>query len=74
MAEPGATRAPILSEETCAELHELLGFRHVFIYIYAEKLDYEQTLENAKRVNAVFPNVSEELDAFITWLKKQEND
>ena len=75
MAEPGAdARLRILSEETCAELYKLLGFRHVFIYIYAEKLDYEQTLENAKRVNAVFPNVSKELDAFITWLKKEEND
>ena len=74
MAEPGATRAPILSEETCAELYKLLGFRHVFMYIYAEKLDYEQTLENAKRVNAVFPNVSEELDVFIAWLKCQESD
>ena len=74
MAEPGTARAPILSEETYAELHELLGFRHVFIYIYAEKLDYEQTLKNAERVNKVFPSVSKELNAFITWLKKEEND
>ena len=74
MAEPGATRAPILSEETCAELQELLGFRHVFTYIYADELDYEKTLENATRVNAVFPNVSEELDVFIAWLNRQEAD
>ena len=74
MAEPGTARAPVLSEETYAELHELLGFRYVFMYIYAEKLDYEQTLENAKRVNAVFPKVSKELDAFIAWLKRQESD
>ena len=74
MAEPGTARAPILSEKTYAELHELLGFRHVFIYIYAEKLDYEQTLKNAERVNKVFPTISKELDAFIMWLKKEEND
>lgn len=74
MVEPGATRAPILSEETCAELQDLLGFRHVFLYIYGAKLDYEQMLKNAERVNKVFPSVSKELDAFITWLKKQEND
>ena len=74
MADPGTARAPILSEETYAELYELLGFRHVFIYIYAEKLAYEQTLKNAERVNKVFPSVSKELDAFITWLKKEEND
>ncbi len=74
MVEPGTARAPILSEETYAELHELLGFRHVFIYIYAEKLDYEQTLKNAERVNKVFPTIFKELDAFIMWLKKEEND
>ena len=74
MAEPGTTRAPVLSEETCAELQKLLGFRHVFIYIYANELNYEKMLENAKRVKAVFPNVSEELDVFIAWLKKEEND
>ena len=74
MAEPRATRGPVLSQKTCAELQELLGFRHVFLYIYGAKLDYEQTLENAKRVKAVFPNISEELDAFITWLKQRESD
>ena len=74
MAEPRAIRGPVLSQKTCTELQELLGFCHVFVYIYGAKLDYEQTLENAKRVNAVFPNISEELDAFITWLKEQEND
>ena len=74
MAEPRATRGPVLSQKTCVELQELLGFRHVFVYIYGAKLDYEQTLENAKRVNAVFPNISEELAVFIAWLKKEEND
>ena len=74
MAEPGTTRSPILSQKTCAELQELLGFRHVFLYIYGPKLDYKKMLENARRVNAVFPNVSKELEVFITWLKQEEND
>ena len=74
MAEPRATRCPVLSQKTCTELQELLAFRHVFVYIYGAKLDYEQTLENAKRVNAVFPNVSKELDVFIAWIKQQESD
>ena len=74
MAEPGTTRSPILSQKTCAELQELLGFRHVYLYIYGPKLDYEKMLENARRVNAVFPNVSKELEVFITWLKQEEND
>ena len=74
MAESRTTRAPILSEETCIELNELLAFRHVFIYIYSDELDYEKTLENAKRVHEVFPSVSKELNAFIAYLKRQEND
>lgn len=74
MAEPRTTRAPVLSQKTCAELQDLLGFRHVFIYIYGAELDYEQMLENAARVNEVFPKVSEELIAFIAYLEKQESD
>ncbi|MDE0399449.1 MAG: hypothetical protein OXL96_16775 [Candidatus Poribacteria bacterium] len=74
MAEPKTTRVPVLSEKTFTELQDLLGFRHVFVYIYGAKLDYEQMLKNAERVNKVFPSVSKELNAFITWLKKQEND
>ena len=74
MAKPGASRPPVLSQETCSGLQKLLAFRHVFIYIYGDELDYERMLENAERVNEIFPNVSEELDVFITWLKKQESD
>ena len=72
MAEPRMTRGPVLSEKTFTELQDLLGFRHVFVYIYGAKLDYEQMLKNAERVNEVFPSVSKELNAFITWLKKQD--
>ena len=74
MAEPRPTRGPVLSQETCAELQDLLGFRHVFVYIYGAKLDYEQMLKNAERVNKVFPSVSKELNAFIAYLENEEND
>ena len=74
MAEPRAERVAVLSQKTCSELLDLLGFRHVFVYIYGAKLDYEQMLKNAERVNKVFPSVSEELKAFIAHLKKEEND
>ena len=74
MAEPRMTRGPVLSEKTFTELQDLLGFRHIFVYIYGAKLDYEQMLKNAERVNKVFPSVSNELNAFIAWLKKEEND
>ncbi len=65
------TRPSVLSQETAVELQNLLGFRHVFIYIYADELDYEQVLQNAERVKTVFPKVSAELDIFITWLEQQ---
>ncbi len=74
MAEPRTIRAPVLSQKTYSELQKLLGFRHVFIYIYGDELDYTKMLENAMRVNEMFSNLSEELEVFIACLKKQEND
>ena len=74
MVESRTTRPPVLSQKTCDELQDLLGFLHVFIYIYGAELDYERMLENAARVNKVFPYVSEELDIFIAYLEKHEND
>ena len=74
MAESSGERAPVLTQETYLELKKLLGFRHVYLYIYGEELDYEKMLINATLVNEVFPVLSEELEVFITFLKKQEND
>ena len=71
MTESSAIRPAVLSQETDAELQNLRGFRHVFLYIYADELDYEQTLENAERVKTLFPRISAELDIFITWLEQQ---
>lgn len=72
MRNPGTARAPVLSQKTHLELQRLLGFRHVFVSIYGSKLDYEQMLLNAKRVNNLFPKISEELDIFVTWLMQQK--
>ena len=74
MAEPRPTRGPVLSQATYAELQDLLGFRHVFVYIYGAKLNYEQMLKNAERVNKIFPSISKELNAFIAYLENEEND
>lgn len=74
MAESNEIRAPILSQEIYLQLKKLLGFRHVFLFIYGGELDYEKMLENAALVNEVFPILSKELDVFITFLKKLEND
>ncbi len=74
IAESTSMREPVISQHTYTELQNLLGFRHVFLYIYGDELDYEKMLENATRVNEVFPTLSKELEAFIAFLKKQEND
>lgn len=70
MAESNTIRPSVLSQETSTALQNLRGFRHVFIYIYADELDYEQVLENAKRVKTVFLKISAELDLFIAWLEQ----
>ena len=70
MGEHTSTRNAVLTQETCSELQTLLGFRHVFLYVYGDELDYEEMLINANRVNEVFPNISNELQAFILYLQK----
>ncbi|RKU29119.1 hypothetical protein C6497_06940 [Candidatus Poribacteria bacterium] len=72
MCESTSTRNAVFSQETCSELQILLGFRHVFLYIYGDELDYNEMLINANRVNEVFPNISNELEAFIDYLKKNK--
>ena len=74
MSEARGKRPPVLSEKTSEVLRELLGFRHVFVYIYAEELDYERTVENALLASEVFDSVSEELQRFIAWLEKQDTE
>ena len=53
-------------------MSELRTILSVFVYIYAEELDYEQTLENAQLASDVFDSVSEELQRFIVWLENVE--
>lgn len=74
MAEPRAERPPVISQGTFEHLQELLEFRHVFNNIYGEELVYEKTEENAKQIGVLFNNLSQELDAFIADLGKQDND
>lgn len=74
MTELQAERQPVISQETFEALEELLEFRHVFRNIYEDELIYERAERQAKQVSQLFNRLSKELDAFITWLKKQEND
>ena len=75
MTEPQAERRPpVISQETFETLEELLEFRHVFNNIYGEELVYEQTERNAKQIGELFNSLSVELDAFVAYLEKPEND
>ena len=74
MVEPRTERQPVISQETFELLQELLEFRHVFNNIYGEELVYEKTEENAKQISELFNSLSEELEAFIADLEKQDND
>lgn len=74
MSEPNTVRPPVFSQETYLALKKLLGFRHVFLYIYGDELDYDKMLINATLVKEVFPILFKEIDIFIVFLKKEEND
>ena len=74
MTEPQAERQPVISQETFETLEELLEFRHVFNNIYGEELIYEQTERNAKQIGELFSSLSVELDVFVAYLEKPEND
>ena len=70
MSEPNTIRPPVLSQETYLALKKLLGFRHVFLYIYGDELDYDKMLINATLVKEMFPILSKEIDIFIASLKE----
>ena len=74
MTEPHTERQPVISQETFEILVELLEFRHVFNNIYGEELVYERTERNAKQISELFNTLSKELDAFVDYLEKEEND
>ena len=74
MAEPQAERQPVISQETFEALEELLEFCHVFNNIYGKELVYEQTERNAKQIGELFNGLLVELDAFVAYLEKQDND
>ena len=74
MAESQAERQPVISQKTLELLQELLEFWHVFNNIYGQELVYERTEENAKQISELFNHLFKELNVFIAYLKKQEND
>ena len=74
MAESQTERQPVISQESFEILEELLEFRHVFNNIYGEELVYERTERNAKLIGELFISLSKELDAFVVYLEKSEND
>ncbi len=74
IAAPYGERPPVISEITFGHLQEFLEFRYLFLRRSMDELDYEKTEQKAQQVSTVFDIIFTELDVFITWLKKQEND
>lgn len=74
MSTSRASRPSVISEKTTAALTLLLKFRHRIRNIYVFELEIEKTVENAQQVCNIFDDLSTELDVFIAWIKKQEND
>ena len=74
MAAPYGERPPVISKITFGHLQEFLEFRYLFLRRSMDELDYQKTEQKAKQITMLFENIFAELDTFITWLKKQEND
>ena len=74
MAKPHAERPPVISKTTFKNLQEFLAFRYLFIRFDTDELDYQKTEQKAKQVSPIFDIIFTELDVFIAWLKKEEND
>ena len=74
MAEARPSRPPVISEETFAALMPVLRFRHRIRNIYVFELVPERTVENGKRVCDLLEPLSAELDIFIAYLEKKDND
>ena len=74
MTEKRPERPPVISENTSPQLAELLDFRHKVNNIYGKELRYEKTIPHAKSIDALFANVSQDLNTFTDSLKKREED
>ncbi len=75
MRQPTDTeRPPLISKVTFENLQEFLEFRYLFIRFDTDELDYQKTEQKAKQVNRVFDSIFRELDAFIFYLEKLEDD
>ena len=65
-------RPPVISEETAAQLKDLLEFHHKVRNIYGDELMYELTEAHAKRIHELFARVCADLDTFAAALEKEE--
>ena len=74
MTEQRSARPPVISEKTFTQLDDLLDFRHKFNNIYGDELIYEKTEPHAKSIDALFADVSQDLNTFIDSLEKCEED
>ena len=74
MAEQRPERSPVISEQTCFQLEDLLKFRHKVNNIYNRELKYEKTIPHAKSIDDLFTRVSQDLNTFTDSLVKREEE
>ncbi|RKU36964.1 hypothetical protein C6496_11410 [Candidatus Poribacteria bacterium] len=74
MTEARPLRPSLISQQSVIDLVPFLKFRYRFEHLYHFELSLKETVENAKRVRVVFDQVSEELNAFSTYLENEKND
>jgi hypothetical protein len=68
---PGVCPA-VISEGTLNELDEYRAFRHIVRHIYSTKLDQTRVEPLAERAEALLEKISNELQAFVSFLKGSE--
>ena len=74
MTQPNNERPPVISKKSSEELQEYLVYHRHYYDIPSDEQDFEKTKHKAKQIGDVFYNLNRELDTFIAFLKKQEND
>lgn len=74
MTQPHDERPPVISKKTSEELQEYLVYHHYYYDIPSDEQDFEKAKHLARQIGDVFYNFNKELDTFIAFLKKNEND
>jgi hypothetical protein len=64
-------RPAVISQQTCEELEDYLGFRHIVRNVYVFKFDAARIENLVVKAGPLFARVKRELLAFLTFLEEQ---